>query len=331
MVSIENTFQAMVDAMQVKYSLRAPVEFGLFESDTFNAFADRAKDTYLIGLHTGTCCSFLALFNTMLSLPSIFPNIGNIGIEKAPTAPFRSIQDFFPTTTTSAHPRIPIDERRQRFAQTLCWFALMAVSLHELAHIINGHIDWKGSKNGKTAFFEFDELDDVFHGIPSVEHHALERDADSCALIWGCAIIQNNPKLFSHESLSTYRLRIWYFVFGYCMVLRAIDQRYWTIDKITGKHPPKPIRILLGLDSVRHLLVNQTCYGFSKDEALLLVETVVTSTEDAASQLIGGPPVLDGMRGALSKESGDRIKEYVECWQRLRSELMPHAWIPLTG
>jgi hypothetical protein len=329
LASVEKTFQELVDAMGAKYSLKAPVEFGLFESDKFNAFADHVKDKYVIGLHTATCGSFLALFQTMLSSPGILPKVGKPSSESEPSPSFQTISDFFPTTATSASHRVPVDDARRRFALTLYWFALTAVVLHELAHITNGHIDWKGAKNGKTAFCEFEELDDVFQGIPSVEHHTLERDADKCAFNWGCGIIKASTKMFAHEFLGTDRLRTWYYVFAYSMVWRAMDQRFWTLEKITGKHPPKPVRILLGLDAVYHLLVAQPSYGFPNNDALSLVETVATTTEDTAARLIASPPVFDGIRGALSAESQAQIEQYVACWKRLRPELLPHAWLPL--
>lgn len=319
-------FQSMLDALHDAWSLRKPIEFSLYRDEHFNAFVDKFNGIYFIGLNTGTCRSFLSLFNTMLANPAIFPEVGNAHLEKAPVTSFRSIADFFPVAADAPHSRVPIDESRQRFAQVLYRFALQAVVLHEMAHITNGHIDWKVSKTGKTPFFE---LDDLLDGIPSVQHHALERDADACALSWGSSLIRKDPNLYAHESLNTTQARIWFYAFAYSMVWRAVNQHFWNIDKIAGKHPPKPVRLLLGLSSFYDFLAAKPDYGFSKDEALKLVLTVTVTTEDVAAKLVDGCEILDGLRGALHDETNKRTEEYVTTWRQMRTELIPHAWVPI--
>ncbi len=55
-----------------------------------------------------------------------------------------------------------------------------------------------------------------------------------------------------------------------------MDQRFWTLEKITGKHPPKPVRILLGLDAVYHLLVAQPTFTVQNDELAPVQDSAVT-------------------------------------------------------
>jgi hypothetical protein len=113
------------------------------------------------------------------------------------------------------------------------------------------------------------------------------------------------------------------------MIWRAMNEHWWVIDKIGGTHPPKPVRLLLGINSVRRRLAARRELGFSTKESLEFVEAIVVLTETCASALSGMPPVFDGLRGALDDDSSERIAAYVECWRQLRLELQPLAWIPL--
>lgn len=144
------------------------VHIDLIDNDSFNACAFKNKDMYFIGINIGTIVELYLFFNYILAFPNILSFIGDSKLENKPKS--ESLSDIIS----------PKCEIRKNYANGLFHFAILFLIMHEYAHIVNGHIDYKNSKTGSSFIFEMVKSCDS--GLNS---QAIEFDADNFAAFVG--------------------------------------------------------------------------------------------------------------------------------------------------
>jgi hypothetical protein len=158
----------------------------LVENYKANAFADKINNLYIIGIWHGLLIGIFDLFFSLLSSKEIFPEIGNIESErnnlKLPKDSFLNYERLFNNIKIQKGGKvfianyIPKDDLRKCFARDLAYGAIAFVLMHEINHIMRGHIDYLDENGQESGIFEFRE--ELF-GVSGYDvHKILELDAD---------------------------------------------------------------------------------------------------------------------------------------------------------
>src|SRR5262249_14642902 len=128
--------------------LDLPIHFDFVDSPEINAAACKADNVYLIGINIGTCDRLARLYQSLLSWPEIFPQVGDCSGEVAADL---DLARCLHAPLNSSGPRnrpgassflMPKDRRRLLFAICLDMMALDFIFAHELSHILAGHLDF---------------------------------------------------------------------------------------------------------------------------------------------------------------------------------------------
>ena len=119
------------------YNSKLPdVNINFIDNNLFNAYSFKNNDSYYIGINKGTIINLYTFFNYILSFPNILNFIGNNELEITP--------DYNPQYLNEIIK--PKDKDREIYAQGLFYYAILFLTLHEYAHIINGHLDFINQK-----------------------------------------------------------------------------------------------------------------------------------------------------------------------------------------
>ncbi|MDQ2772718.1 MAG: hypothetical protein M3Y54_19705 [Bacteroidota bacterium] len=129
-------------------AIKPTVAFGFLNSPDLNAYAAKAPDegnnkVYYIGLNTGCVYLLERLFYTLLANPKVFSDVGDASKEQMQGGfdeiIFSNVENFTQNGNSLDYP-LPQDEIRKVAARLLTLFALVFLSLHELTHILDGHL-----------------------------------------------------------------------------------------------------------------------------------------------------------------------------------------------
>lgn len=148
---------------------------GIVRSHLLNAFAAKDSDWFLIGINRGTY-HFLAYVATrMLSDRRVLPNIGDPEKE-LPTVPGTDLLSMEQSRLDKPlFPRCPV---RDEYAHMLYKEMMQFLSLHELAHIVRGHVGYLSSSSG---IGQIQELNMALQPGGPLASQAMEAHADMSA------------------------------------------------------------------------------------------------------------------------------------------------------
>lgn len=137
------------------------IYLGITLKETVNAhaFKRNADPDEFIAIHTGSISLCFDDFLALFAHPSFLPEIGRPTLEKVSDL---ELKEYLSRTTSSGHFQIrPNDPVRLECAKLFAWLALKRVFLHEVGHIVLGHLEGLPS-NGVVAISERDngELSD---------------------------------------------------------------------------------------------------------------------------------------------------------------------------
>lgn len=232
------------------------------DNDSFNAFAMKRGETYIIGINWSVLTILSDIFNRIMSHPHLMAEIGNSSLENN----LDKIDDYFLDlkqliTNFKSGPddimmsNIPKDRIRAKYAHHLTVIAMDFIFEHELSHILFGHVDYLEKNHRLTIVKEFISEDKLRKNI---DLQTLEMDADSTALARICINvfrtiskeiffeIDSELQFLYNDYISTFStiyfsLTTLYLVFG--------DSNYQFTVPGYSSHPPP---------TVRHLMIGST-------------------------------------------------------------------------
>lgn len=152
----------------------------------YNAVAEKQEDgRYWVGVNLGTVFILSDLFLRLLSHPNTFSHIGNAKEEVPPEELLDyNLHDFTSRILMGIKYQeqlliLPKDPLRKEVAEYFIDICMQFIFQHEVAHIVNGHLDYIQSKNGiLPALSEAESVPNV----GDVVRHTLEMDADSSSV-----------------------------------------------------------------------------------------------------------------------------------------------------
>ena len=153
------------------------VHFDFIDCSTFNAIAFKNKNQYFIGINIGTYQLLLNSFNRIMSRPDTHNRIGNVSIEKAkivfPLANnFLDVINYYELHDLDLD-GTPTDPARISYATSLTFISLYFLLIHELTHIVHGHIDYKASIGVGSSFMEYNEKQDANNVFTKIDSQVL--------------------------------------------------------------------------------------------------------------------------------------------------------------
>jgi hypothetical protein len=178
---------AMMDGLRLHMSARwaaRPLHVGFTNSDEVNAFATKGKYAEYIFITIGAVCKVCGTMYGMLSTPVFLPAIGNPGLDEMPNEP---LADGFPPlpllrTDQCEQPvsfYLPLDQTRATFAMHLSSTALQFLLMHEIGHVVAGHLELRERQGCGPTISEFGTAGTQDARTPP--RHVLECDADAFA------------------------------------------------------------------------------------------------------------------------------------------------------
>jgi len=219
-----------------------------------NASAVSHENLYFVGVFSGLVARILRVVTALCASSSLFPDIGGDSSRSAtPTLDLQSLVACPHVERASLHeftpPVGPGDPERLQLAANLGILACQFVVMHELAHVLRGHLDYLQAQTGLSKTMEFGES--AWTGLPSEVRQCLEIDADNRAALflvgWICE--PSHEKVYRCDLLGANveqaGVRIATFIMGFVSALLA-DFRRFGPTKTGDSHPNPRIRFLMG-------------------------------------------------------------------------------------
>jgi hypothetical protein len=126
------------------------IYLGITSKERVNAvaFKRNSDSDEFIAIFIGTICHCFDDFLALFASPSFLPELGAPNLEDLQDS---ELKDYLTRTMSSGHFQIiPKDPVRLDCAKLFAWLALKRVFLHEVGHIVFGHLEVLSSKEGAT-------------------------------------------------------------------------------------------------------------------------------------------------------------------------------------
>jgi hypothetical protein len=177
LLAFQELYEGLINIYKdVEGTKAQPLVFGFIKDESLNAFAVTSRRSAFIGINYGTWVRFGKFISMLLSDSRCFPEIGNASAEGV-------LPDFYVQHDWARGPILrhaaPLDKERYRLAYLIASAALDFVFLHELWHIILGHVAYRqlnhiGDRIGETPKWMKDG---------NVIEQAMEMQADGTAAV----------------------------------------------------------------------------------------------------------------------------------------------------
>ncbi|MBN1366191.1 MAG: hypothetical protein JW976_15415 [Syntrophaceae bacterium] len=242
------------------------VHLDFVESMKIDAFAYEADGYGFIGIDVGLILLLNDFFNRLLSSCDILENIGNPSVETNSSAPLPyltiGLNSYIMLYEKGLLPEkiIPKDETRRKYATILFQLAIRFIVAHELAHIRNGHCQFKNSQ-GRKSFIS--ELSLSKHSINNLTQQALEMDADAWATVQGMTILKGLNDQINNMPISWDKYSnpvvggMFTWIIAVYSYFRLSDQELSEVGDICTSHPHQ---------AVRQSMVMSTIYSYLERE-----------------------------------------------------------------
>jgi len=141
----------LVDKHLLRYVDPPKFHLAFLRSTELSAIVGKSGEDYYIGLNFGSILVMSNLFGRVLCSPNILPYIGEISLEenqKIKNPYIFGLEALLDNSHNYPDQRsYPIGIERQDWASTLVFYCIQFITLHELGHIMRGHLSYKLSKN----------------------------------------------------------------------------------------------------------------------------------------------------------------------------------------
>jgi len=304
--------------MQIEYSaqlheLDQNAFFCILHESKLNALSNSLEGESVIGITVGAPLLLSDLFLGLLSHPAFVPDIGASTDECAPFDQYNlpTIGGRYGLASVRLPRFIPISQTRRGYAALLTDLALDFLFLHEMGHLVAGHIPYlqmlRGSHSAITAFdYPIAEPPD-----DALTDHAIEFDADWFAmklLIPLC--LRDEILLASFKGMgeaSRFRFRSLILAIILCILVGGRDSP--TVDECLSErqHPHPYWRILLleycGLQAIHHNLPGaEEIWTGAFRQALKDIATVrnlLTEAESFFAEILTVGPIINDHHSRL--------------------------------
>jgi len=301
------------------------IYFDFIDNEAVNAIATKFEGSYFIGIYVGTIKVFGYLARKIASHPKTLFDFGNPSMETNFSKVYNAIIKNANHIIEDDPPAWPATDERQKLCILIYQQSILNILFHEIAHIVNGHIDY-------VQLLNIGYLEEVQNGksnlsqMRSLDIQTLEIDADgSSALrtlqeLW--AIFdsdEDNFKCILHDYRSLFKL--WSFVRFMCW--RVMENSYVGQDLLGITHPPT---------AIRHDFTRIACIDLVKGRNAMLIEEYeismalgVSATDEAfkfLSEIDPITPPLSKQLSILQKTHGAMIFAH---WDFLRNQLLEFA------
>jgi hypothetical protein len=300
-----------------------PIHFDFVRYPYVAAWAFGCKKQYFIGYSEANEFILLFLFSRMLTEPSLFPDIGNRDLEIARNPQIKglvgqspNVAPFFHLMATAPMP-YPRDPVRGALAVYLRTLVADFIVLHELGHILQGHLEYRDRYLGCPLLAD--------PGRPANDEEkslvcqSLEMYADHFATWYSLSVLKSQTKnaAIQPEPFSALFRKpsdvLYYWVFSVCVFCRLFgDQTLAGSDLSLDDHPPWRFRqrmILEVVGAACRIPAHAGVFG-TETEVLATIRRGLDDAEAAMTLVTGEARETKGLSEDLAT-----VQEY---WDRLQ-------------
>jgi hypothetical protein len=247
---LDTTNNAFINDIRLKcqqiisdYSTK-DIYFDIVDNANVNAGAKKFEGSYFIGMFRGTIDVFAFLARKFAAHPKILHDFGNPSKEINTNKVYNAIIKNSNSIIEEEPPARPITEERNRLCELIFQQSILNILFHEIAHIINGHVDLM-QLSGITGLQEMEAEKLNLTPILSLDSQTLEIDADGFSaqqtLFDILSVFETNNSPYK-TILPNYRsvFKLWSFVRFMCW--RVMENSYVGERLITLTHPPTGVR-----------------------------------------------------------------------------------------
>ena len=323
----------MVDEI-IRKTVKTPLPVCVEEmgSDDFNAFASRESDSkyYYIGINYLDYLHLLVAFRRLLAEPTFLPALGNSAAETQALPQFDLLGPSNAVLgSVIGAPLHPADMTRFHFAGLLREIATNFLIMHELSHILLGHVDYVIDKIHTNALMEVKAVSPAH--FSAGERQAMEFDADAGAMYHVLENLLKQAKElqetndYSHELSQFFKdpavLSSAFFIAVYMVFRLFSGSRNQLSDLKSGSHPHPVVRqaYLTGL-------VNDVMSKFGLLDHKKFREQVnenIAEIERGISKVGGSTKVLDTWPMISDRSVINHVVWLEENLKRLKKKLNP--------
>lgn len=314
--------------------------FFFVQNEKLNAVAVERKGIYFIGVWDTFFYVLRDTFNRMLSLPNLFPNIGDPsreidrGIRQPPP---NNLKDLEYRDRDTWHIR-PNDPVRADYAELLTDIAFQYVVFHEAAHVYNGHLGFLASLGlSHGSILEVGDLGgSMTSHLPWRARQMLEIDADAFATrgtFKQAIAMYREGKVLSEpwptgvfssgrETIETWATAV-YTMFH---VMFGTFPAPYKIEELT--HPPAHVRLQWAMSTINRgsRLWSQ---GELDEDVIAVLGSLTLSMEKAYAFISGEPLNAQGVVDAIEFAKSNPFDLYADEWARMYPDLRRFARVPL--
>ncbi len=299
----------------------------------FNAFAFKYKDRYFIAFNDGLPILLATVIYRILADNRLFPQIGDPKAESGSLPLFSQLSPnaalLFAANPGAIVPRTP---QRQIYAIHLCHLAFDFLTSHEIAHIANGHIDYRAAERGIPYVSETDWLPNTPEG--NLESQAMELDADSTA---ARVLVTTVNSLFSSRAQMVPEIASLYqepagAVFDLAAAISIMfrlfgDSRMNGVDLSGRTHPPRRWRQVQILNMMGNY-VDQFWDSSLVSPIQTAFTKAIADVEDAFELITGTGQKVEGLHDAWHGEGWKYAATVADCWNNIvRPKVAKYAYI----
>jgi hypothetical protein len=299
---------------------------GLVDYTGLGAWAIGDPNQYYVAYSAATEWLLHLLFNRMLADPNVLKQIGRADAEGPIDKKLVGFVGDFPDMETMAKSWLcapwPLDPERQTFAIYLRHMLADWITLHELAHIVQGHVRYRKHVNY----------------IPPLDWQTCEIYADNWAVQTALYIVRARvqraadlPAPFNvYYRDPSEALYHWTFAaFVFCRIFG--DDRLTSMRSAPGDYPPWRFRQHMMMEAVLSFIDHFSDGTFgTKDDAMRHMVRAIIDAEESICCVTGVPKSVEGLLDGSLPIRREHKGDLVRIWKsRLRGRLLQFAHVPL--
>lgn len=289
-----NIGTATVENISNHYNNLYKIRLGLTNCSLLGAVACKFEDTYFVGIHAGTIPILGAIFNWMLRSPRVFPKFGDASNEQLykiedphiiESGRLIDIIESNPENYSALK-----NQKRAELAGILTTHALRFLILHELGHILCGHIDHLIATTSESSFLDLTEVGKLKNEKDGLVSQAAELDADAFSVRFSLYQLQGTYQyMLDNKEFSIFKnfpqlLGTW--VFSTYALFRLIGLKEYDASKLRYYTHPAPglrcVGILVELEKqVHNGAISKFCSNELRNKLTDFVQYYMSNVEDA--------------------------------------------------
>ena len=301
-----------------------PLYIDVIDNTSLNACATKVDNTYLIGINYGTILVLRDLFMRMLANPNVLINYGNPDEEILHNKVYNiQLTEYVDISNILGigHSITPISQFRGELASNLTLSSTLFLAMHELAHVVNGHVDYVSTSHSINI------IEENYAGkfANPLVSQTLEMDADCFGIVINVrrilSILKSDIPEFAKPLYKSFKDSIHLFSFSVYSLWRLFGMGEYNDEILdTYNYPPPGLRQFMSLSTISTMFLvdgkpNEEISN-ALNRAILDVETAF----DAISEYQGTQrPIVF----ALTSNSQKHVDIVRRNWNNVRPLLEP--------